>query len=227
MIRENIFESRTELEAALAAAILAKLELAIEQNGHAGILFSGGSTPKGLFQVLAKTDFDWSKVKIALVDDRVVSVDHDKSNIRFIMEYLLNNLGKLEGFYPWVIEPEDLEANMELAMDQIKAFGQADVAILGMGTDGHFASLFPGDEASASALNLEAKQALLYTRAPVAPKQRISCSWNYLKAIPNLYLHITGVEKKAVLAEEQNRKNLPINYVVEDQNTAVKLYWAP
>lgn len=227
MITENIFESRTDLEAALAAEILANLDAAIEQNGKAAILFSGGSTPKGLFQHLAKANFDWTKVKVALVDDRVVPVDHDKSNIRFIKEFFLDHLENSVDFYPWVIQAEDLEANMAQAMEQMASFGQADVAILGMGTDGHFASLFPGDEASASALNLDAKQALLYTRAPVAPKQRISCSWGYLKIVPNLYLHITGSEKKMILEDKENRKNLPINYVVEEPSAGVKLYWAP
>jgi 6-phosphogluconolactonase len=227
MIKENLFETRLELEQALAAEILAKLSKAIEQKGEAGILFSGGSTPKGLLQTLAEAEFDWSKVKIALVDDRVVPEGDENSNIRFLQENFLNHLKTDFSFYPWVIHASNLERNMQIAQVSLRAFGYPEVAILGMGTDGHFASLFPDDPASGVGLALDNDMNLLYTGAPAPPKKRITLSWAYLRRVPNLYLHITGDAKKTLLDDKNARKDLPINHVVIDEKVSVELYWAP
>ena len=122
---------------------------------------------------------------------------------------------------------EQSAINLPQAFDSTEEIGTPDVVILGMGTDGHFASLFPHDKSSKTGLEESPTPPLLYTTAPVAPRQRISHSWHYLKQAHHLFLHITGQTKMDLIEEAPQREALPIDVALNDAAANLTIFWTP
>ena len=117
----------------LTKLISDKLKLAIAKKGNATFVVSGGNSPLKLFDNLSKIDLPWNKVQITLVDDRLVDKNHIHSNQKLITDHLLKNKAKLANFIP--LSEKIIKSKIILT--------PFDVNLLGMGEDGHFASLFP------------------------------------------------------------------------------------
>lgn len=128
--------------AASAAAIAAALEEDLAARARARLLVSGGTTPAPVYAALSRHDLDWSRVDIALVDERWLLPDDPDSNARLVREHLLQNRAAEARFEP-ITQPG---RTLEDAVASANAHAQqpAAVAVLGMGEDGHTASLFPG-----------------------------------------------------------------------------------
>lgn len=223
------FTNREALERHFAAEITARLDAAVAVRGSGSILFSGGSTPLGLLRRLAGSDMDWSAVQVGLVDDRMVPADHDASNARMLRNCLLTPIGTAApAFLPLVAHPADPERNLAAAQAACQAIGVPDIVVLGMGTDGHFASLFPGDPDSEQALRPDRQEHVVYTTAPTDPRNRISHTWAYLRQARQLYLHITGAAKLSIVETRRGiSQSLPIDIVLNDTSVDLIIHWAP
>jgi len=228
-MNKHYFESKDALDLQLAQSIADRLSEAIQLRGQGTVLFSGGSTPKGLFRALGKLPVEWEKINIGLVDERMVATDSQYLNANLIAtEFLQHISGQAPTFYPLAITYDSPEENMQLATQAINKMGVLDVVVLGMGSDGHFASLFPNDLASEKGLSPEFEAPLLYTNAPAEPKDRISHSWSFLREAKYVVLHITGQEKLSLLEAAKERQiALPIDATLVDANHCPTLYWAP
>ena len=199
------FQSKDELELDLANRLADVMRAAILHFGDARILLSGGSTPFGVYKKLAEMDLDWSRVHIGLVDDRMVPLDHPSSNFGVLKTVFERAIQSGAHVFP-MIQTENWSKNLELVQGDYQIFAERiDFAILGMGNDGHTASLFPNDPASEADLK-DSKIELLYTQAPVEPKNRMTCSSALLAQSKNTTLMLVGEEKLNVLrqAEQQN-----------------------
>ena len=227
---QNKYSNKVALEKDLIATIVPILNLAIQQKGTASILFSGGSTPKGLMNQLAKTALDWENIRVGLVDDRMVEASNEFSNLALIKRELLDQIeGDIKPrICPLVFHPQNKENNFNEAIQSFLALGSIDIALLGMGSDGHFASLFPNDAASLAGLDDNCKLPLVYTTAPSHPQERISFSWAYLKSAQHIFLHITGQGKKELIETDRTAsEGLPIDRFLEDLTPSMAIYWAP
>ena len=143
------FDYLHEMEIMLADNISKELEASINQLGKASLLVSGGTSPKGLFQILSKKAIDWSKVTVGLVVERFVSNENEASNEKLVNENLLINLASKAKFLSMVHKIEDEKENLKLVnLAYSPFFKDLTVVVLGMGEDGHTASLFPNDENS-------------------------------------------------------------------------------
>lgn len=206
------FIDKQELESVLAEKIIQDLSDEISKNGRARMLVSGGSTPVGLFHKLSNGDMDWSKVEIGLVDERFVPVTDSASNEKLVRENLLTNNAKNAQFTGMVFYSNDIFKNLEKVEEEYYKFkNNTTVSILGMGTDGHTASLFPGNHSSEEDLKGENSSIVINTLSPAEPRRRISCSKNTILNSQNLYLMIVGEEKMAVFNQAHLMK-LPISY---------------
>ena len=205
------FESKALLEVELASKIADILQIAIAEKGTATILLSGGSTPKNLYQKLGEIDLDWSKVHVGLVDERFVPQDSPFSNETLIRENLMQNKATAAKMHPMVIHTTDYVENLKLATEENHVFENPDVIVLGMGDDGHTASLFPNDPCSEDATH--SNTLLANTNAPNEPTQRITFCGPILKKGKHNFLMITGARKLEVLSESKER-NYPIHHFI-------------
>ena len=190
---------RSELEIKLADSIEETLRSEIETEGKASLLVSGGSTPKGLFNELSKKSLDWSKVFICPVDERFLEDGHADQNGELIKDHLLVNNAHDAILVPLIFDPKDELENLRqarLALNKLDS--PFTVVILGMGTDGHTASLFPDAEELAQGMDLSQQERLLTCHPKSAPYSRITFTRSAIFDSKRIILHIYGTEKKQV-----------------------------
>ena len=214
---ERIFEAREALAENLARDVADELARAIEAKGRATLAVSGGSTPKLFFEKLSAIDIPWSRVSVTLVDERQVPETSERSNARLVRQHLLQNRAAAASFIPLVDNPE---------AEKVPPF---DVAILGMGADGHTASFFPGGDRLAEALDSGSKAKLIAITAPGAGEPRLTFTLPMLQSAGRLALHIEGAEKKQVLKKalaEGPAEEMPVRAVLRSE-APVTLYWCP
>jgi 6-phosphogluconolactonase len=219
------YHTNKSLEETLSKTIALILKIAIEKFGFANLLVSGGNTPKNLFLILSKEDIEWKNVNIGLVDERYVNSNHEKSNERMVKENLLINNAVKAKLFGLVYNLDDYEENLKVATKIYKVFhSRIDVCLLGMGTDGHTASLFPNDEKSKQGLSLAFHALLNNTNAIEEPIKRISCTRFLMYKSENLFLMINGLEKMNVL-QSAKTKSLPIAVFFETPKTELDIYY--
>ena len=215
----------------LVNALSGLLTQAIERSGSAVLAVSGGRSPIPLFEALARAAVDWPRVTITLVDERLVAADHADSNAALVRGHLLTGEAAKASFLPLVDDAGDLPGCVNRANARFRALGQPlTAALLGMGDDGHTASLFP--EAPELADGLDPAYALPYLAVtpPHAPHARISLSRAALLQAGQLLLSIAGERKHAVFAQASlppPRPELPISYFIQQQQTPFDAYWTP
>lgn len=202
MIHE--FESKEIMFEFLCNKVIEDLKEAIKTKGTSTLLVSGGSTPKPLFQLLNQCELDWEKVTVGLVDERYVNNTSEFSNENLVTNNLLTNQAKKASFVPMVFNSENENLNLEMVKNAYKVFENPTVVLLGMGDDGHTASIFPNDETSTIANSTS--ELIAITNAPNHPKRRITCSTLLLKNAKHTYLLFTGDNKKVILEEAKDKK---------------------
>lgn len=205
-----------------AAILLSKqIQFFIKEHGNCLIGLSGGSTPKPVYQLLAKDKaIDWGKVTIFLVDDRYVPHDHQDSNVSLIKTALLHHLP----VQPHVIFPhthlpiEDCVTNYDERLQEVLSKDAADIVVLGMGDDGHIASVFPPltDEAFEPEL-----YAIHTTTERFNVRDRISVTMPVLtKAKISVFL-LKGEEKQRVwdtmISDKRDSRKWPAQAVLAEE----------
>ncbi len=225
----HAFTTQCELIDDLSGQIAKDLVEAIRRNGKASLLVSGGSTPKPLFEKLRCIDLPWEQVSIGLCDERWVPSDHQDSNEQFVKAHLLqDNAAKARfiGMYREGVSPD--AAQKECTETLEKELYPFDVVILGMGTDGHTASLFPGNERLDEALDLHNSSLCIAIKPTTAPHERMSLTRAAILSAKHLYLHFEGQEKRVVYNEAiqgDDMHILPIRSILQQDVTDVKVYF--
>lgn len=224
----HAFPDAEALAAALAGDVAARLRAALGARGEAVLALSGGNTPKRFLQQLSRQPLDWDRVVVTLVDERWVPDDHDRSNARLVNQVLLQGpaaAARLVPLYRPLPMPEQALAEVERDLP-----ATIDVAVLGMGADGHTASFFPKGDQLAQALDPAGRPRVLPMHAPAAGEPRITLTLSALLAAGHLLLHIEGEDKRAVLdaalAAEGDARQLPVRAVFEYAG-AVAVYYCP
>lgn len=227
----HVFANGQELADRLAGDVAQRLKAAIDAKGAASIAVSGGSTPKLFFQALSKQPLPWPQVSVTLVDERFVPPENDRSNHRLVAENLLQNEAKDAYFVP--LFQAGASADDAATLATVKTAGICDpfdVVILGMGTDGHTASFFPGGDNLEEALDLDEEKAVLPMAAETAGEERLTFNLSALHDAAFLVLHIEGAAKKDTLEKAQSdlyEEDMPVRAVLNRADSQVNIYWAP
>ena len=209
------FKNKETLENELVNKIAVEITTAIKNNGDARILISGGSTPLHLYSLISNLHIDWKKVKVGLVDERFIDTNDQLSNEKQIRETLIQNQAKEAIFYSMIHNIDDEKINLKLVNDTYMPFNERiDFILLGMGNDGHTASIFPKDEASEKLLNSK-ELGIFSTKAPNYPYNRITCSKELIKKSNSTILYFTGDEKLKVMKNAEE-KELPISFFINN-----------
>lgn len=225
----NTFATQQNLADALANKVANQLEVDINNHGCAQLSVSGGTTPKLFFQTLSRFKIDWSKVTICLVDERFVSPDDPRSNQRLIAINLLQNYAAKARFLPFYLENCSLnEAAAKAEQELILLDNPHSATIVGMGTDGHFASLFPNSIALADGLKIDGERTVIAVRDAPDKQERVSLTLTHILKSNFLALHIEGIDKKALITAKRSFENmLPIDYLLNQKIRPVDIFWAP
>lgn len=182
----------------LANTLAGELNSALMTHEQVSIAVPGGTTPGPIFDSLCAADLDWARVTVMLTDERWVPETSVRSNTRLLRERLFNDkaaAARFFGFYADDAAPEDV---LEARSVDLAPHLPLSVLLLGMGADMHTASLFPGADRLAEALDTNAP-ALMALRAPGAPEARITLTAPVLQGAMSTHLVITGAEKRAAV----------------------------
>ncbi len=210
-LRENIFTDKTKLELELAEEISQKLDLELKNKGEANLLVSGGSTPKKLYEILSNKKIDWKNVSIGLIDERFVATNTEESNELLIKNTLLKNKAADAKFIGLIFNINDYKENLNITISKHKPFYKSiTCSILGMGSDGHTASLFPNFEEVYTDDSIYGDKMIINTKATSEPSKRISYTKAKILSSKHLFLYFNGKEKLDVFNSAKKNKNASI-----------------
>jgi len=231
---ERRFADRGELNKALAADIVTDLTQAVTARGAASLVASGGTTPGPLYDLISAMAAPWERVTVTLADERWVEPDSPLSNARLIRSRLIRDRASRAQFVPLKTgqaEPEPAEPDVDDALRAI--LRPFDLVLLGLGENGHTASLFPHGQGLTAALNL-ADPALARAIRPVAPDDpvppRMSMTPRAILDSRRIILLFTGEAKWSVYRqalETGDIEDLPVRAVLRQSQTPVEVWWAP
>ena len=210
-LRENIFTDKAKLELELAEEISQKLDLELKNKGEANLLVSGGSTPKKLYEILSYKKIDWKNVSIGLIDERFVATNTEESNELLIKNTLLKNKAADAKFIGLIFNLNDYKENLNITISKHKPFYKSiTCSILGMGSDGHTASLFPNFEEVYTDDSIYGDKMIINTKATSEPSKRISYTKAKILSSKHLFLYFNGKEKIDVFNSAKENKNASI-----------------
>ncbi len=229
----NILEIRksspTELVASLLAEISTSLIAAVQRRGFASLVVSGGNTPRPLFEALSQLDLPWPQITITLADERWVETNSKDSNEAMIRQTLLHGPAAKARFIPLKNSADTASGGVpscQAALGDIAL--PFDLVILGMGDDGHTASLFPG--VSGSALDTEGAALCVSITPAAAPHERISLTAAALLNSQKIILHIVGENKWQVYQQAKSTgavDDMPVRVVLHQDKVPVQVFWSP
>jgi 6-phosphogluconolactonase len=212
-------------EAACAAAVEA-LRSGIDARGRASLIGTGGRSPHGAYDRLTRSSIDWSRVTVSLSDDRFVPPDDPASNERLIRERLLVGRAAAARFLPLRFDVPSPEASAALAEPALAALAPYDMLLLGMGEDGHVASLIPGSPMLAAGMDPAGTRFVLGVPAGVGtpPLARITLTLPALASARATLIMISGDRKREIVSRE---RGLPVHALLEQAKGPVRVLWTP
>ncbi len=227
-MRLHSFPDVSAAATALANEVEAALCGGLASRGKASLAVPGGRTPAPLFRALRDADLDWSRVEVTLTDERCVGAQDAASNAALVRRELLSGMAGAARFTPLFDEAPDAAAGATGAWRSVSSLPMPfDAVVLGMGEDGHFASLFPGAPGLTLALDANAVPGCVPMRAPTAPVERISLNLAALRRTRRLFLLVTGESKRALLEAAGRGGPWPIATLLALPDPPVEIYWAP
>jgi len=229
MVEFKVFDSIAAASAELAKHIAQRLESAVAQRGSASFVVSGGTSPLATFRTLRQHRLLWHKVTVVPSDERLVPPDHADSNEGMVRRELMQEeaaaatLISLAG----AKNPEDMQLaslNARLAM----LTTPLDIVLLGMGDDGHSASLFPDSPDIADVLN--SPDYCVLQRPSHLEAARLSLTPALLLDAREIVLLFFGAGKRTVYQRAVaggDVEEMPVRFVLQQQSAPLKVFWAP
>lgn len=229
-VREIRHRNRDTLARHVAESLAEQLQSSLQQRSHASLIVPGGSTPVPVFRLLREQTLPWSRVRISLSDERWVSPVDDDSNENLVCRELLQGqaaAARLIGLKsahdtPW-------QAIEDCAQRLAQLPRPFDAVLLGMGDDGHTASLFPGNDALVSGLDHEHGDDCIASHPDGIPQPRLSLGLHALLDSRLLTLCFFGEGRWQVYQEAltADPTQMPVAAILRQTRTPVSVHWAP
>lgn len=231
MIEEKWFDKREAMLATVAEGIAARLSNAIAARGAATLVASGGTSPQPVYRQLAQAVLPWDRVTVTLSDERWVPIGSPDSNEGMIRRMLLEGPAAKVHFVGLKTEddtPEKAEVGCNAALATLSR--PFDVVLLGMGVDGHTASLFPGTRGFQAAIRAAAGVWCKAVHSPDLACRRMTLTLSALLDTREIVLLITGEDKRRVyqVARQPGPVDmLPVRAILHQKRAPVQVFWAP
>ena len=233
--RWHVFETEAEFQQALAKALIGQLRDLLSRQSQVVLALSGGKSPRALMQALSAADLDWARVHIQLVDERMLSRGHADCNSTLVETALLQQHAAQAQWQPFLPAIAAGEVERELTESEritvlqaaLHSYQRPDIVVLGMGEDGHTASLFPHADQLAVGIDMENTTPLLLLQPPTALYWRLSMTLAAIFSAQAIYIAAFGTQKRSVLqqAAQQADVDMPISLVLHhSQGTPVHVY---
>jgi 6-phosphogluconolactonase len=204
---------------AAAHAVAAQLVHGLNTHGRAALVATGGRSPGPVYDRLREARLDWARVVVTLSDERHVDVDSPNANVRQLRERLLVGEAAKAHYLPLT----------DYAEPALKALMPFDAVLLGMGEDGHVASLIPGSPVMAEAMDPNGKA--LVAESPEGfgspPVARITLTLAALLRSRAIFLLIAGDAKRQVVADAIAGADLPVRAILTQDRAPVRIFWTP
>lgn len=220
--------------------ILEKLSTHIQaKEGTYCMALAGGSTPKKLYEAMSQQSWPWERLQLTLTDERWVDEDDQQSNAAMVKKYLLKDRAQSAYFLPLKnSEANPLEGQQTCETNLVTQMPRLNAVILGMGEDGHFASIFPEMDKLDSALDIEnsalCMAAIRAEKNALPALERMTLTLPYLVSATDIYLLCTGDKKKAVLDAVMSKEGnqYPLQSLANKceghlTDTQLHIYWSP
>ena len=218
------YPDREMLAMGLADKLASSLRSCLSRHDRASFCVPGGSSPGETFATLAGSAMDWARVDVFLGDERWVPMDSDRSNTRLLRETLLTDHAAAANVIPMLSDADDPEAGAAVLAQGFDGALPISVLLLGMGTDGHTASLFPDSADLPAALAPDAP-VVMAVRTPSQPEPRVTLTARVLRDAMETHVLIMGEEKRAVL--EDARQAGPAEMPIAGFLRGATVHWAP
>lgn len=215
----------------VAQVIASALGAALLSRARASLVVPGGSTPGPVFDHLANAGIDWARVDITLSDERWVAPTDADSNEALVRSRLLRGRAAsacFHGLYRQRALPSDAVAEVAQALRLLAQ--PFDVVLLGLGDDGHFASLFPARTELSAALDIGSSGTVVALDSPALGRPRISLTLTALCNARRVLLALRGERKQAVLQRAREPgpiDTLPVRALLSQAVAPVELHWSP
>ena len=225
-IKEKQYSTLEDAASALATDINSTLGEAVSKRGEAALAVSGGKTPEKVFKYLRKQKLDWNKVTLTLTDERWIPNDHPESNEKLVRSNLLEHISKGTTFIPFYEGNDSLEVDVKSCESRLKSLSLPfDAVYLGIGPDGHFASLFPGGDA----LNVSDSHCVgvSTTNTRLA---RISLTASAILNSRKIFILFSGADKHSIYQRAKapgSPNEIPLRLVLSQVEIPVVVYYAP
>ena len=231
LIEFRSFESRADASVAAAELLASLIRKALTSTpaAQASLVVSGGTTPGPCFDLLSAEQLDWSRVTVLPSDERWVAADHPDSNERLIRERLLRGRaaeGKVLSFFRADVDAAQAPSLIERDLSALTQPFSA--TLLGMGEDGHFASLFPDFDGLPGALDPHGMAACVMVQTAGSPHLRISLTLSTLLNAEHTLLLIFGEAKRAVFESAYaGGSAYPVEALLHQSRHPLTVIWAP
>jgi 6-phosphogluconolactonase len=229
--QERKFPNAAALNRALAADIASALEEGLGKGRGASLVVAGGRTPAPMFELLSAIELDWEDVYISLTDERWVDTHADGSNEYLVRQHLLRNeaaKANLVGLKNAAPDPASGAAAAWSAVAEIPR--PFDFVLLGMGDDGHIASLFPNAAGLEQGIDLKQHPGCLAAVGPSEPRARLSMNLRALVDARRIGILIVGQSKWETYERARQPgpvTQMPVRALNLQQNVPVTVYWSP
>ena len=231
----RLYSTSNEVVHSCAIASAKIIEAAISQRNYAVIAVSGGQSPIPLLTALSKISLPWNKVTVTLIDERWIPASHADSNENLVRTHLLRNKATSANFVGFTsylaaslgddIFKQAPQPSVQMLLEQhLNALPNLDLAVFGVGQDGHTASWFPQSPQLAQCL--ATTQRCLMTEPVTAPYLRLTLSASYLNQARTAFMFAPGSAKLKVLngvLQEPNPLKFPVAYLFK--NCVAPLTW--
>lgn len=227
---ETFFPDRKRLFAGLCQDMAEKLADIIKKRRKASLALAGGTTPGPLYDALSNIPINWEKVSVTLTDERWVHPEDPASNEFLVRDMLMRRRAAVAAFVPFKTNHAKASGGAATTEKRITPIMPFDIVLLGMGPDGHIASLIPGAEGYAAAVDPEGTKKVAGVHAPNAAgsPERMTLTVPGILASRRIILLFMGQDKLTVYNEAKEGRGVsPIKDLLAQKKVPIHAFWAP